>query len=111
MSGYIYRGANRLDDTSLTDAGRGEVCYGVRGTVAGWHRHRKAKEQPCDKCREAYNAYHRELRAKDPKHKVRTRHYQRAKQAAWRELARRHPAEFSALFQVELARTASEALS
>lgn len=97
MSGYVYSGTDRLDESDQS------TCFGARGTVAGWHRHRKVKEKPCDKCREAYNAYHRKLRANDPKHKARTKTYVAAKQRAFRALARRYAAEFRVIFQQELA--------
>lgn len=102
MSGYEYRGAGPRDDADQS------TCFGVRGTVAGWHRHRKVKEQPCDKCRKAYNAYHRKLRAKDPRHKARTKVYGLAKQRAYRTLARHYQAEFRLIFQQELATATTE---
>ena len=50
MSGYTYRGTQRLDpDPVIPKAGPrgGRSC----GTEAGADRHRQAHEQPCDACR------------------------------------------------------------
>jgi hypothetical protein len=52
MSGYHYRGTQRLDpDPVLPKIGPrgGRPC----GTEAGAKRHREAHEQPCDACRRA----------------------------------------------------------
>lgn len=37
------------------------------GTYARAQRHRKAGEKPCEPCREAYNAYMREFRRRNPR--------------------------------------------
>src|SRR5690348_1370417 len=105
MAGYVYGGNQKYADAPSGRGGR--VCGAKRGTVAGWHRHKRQLEQPCDPCREAYNAYHRQRRA-DDKSRIPHRLYSRAKNRAQRELARRHATEFEALFRVELARVNTE---
>jgi 5-methylcytosine-specific restriction endonuclease McrA len=40
------------------------------GTHAGWLRHRRAGEPPCDACRQAVNAYNREWATRNPGRKA-----------------------------------------
>lgn len=101
MTGYVYGGEKRFEDAPGHRGAR--VCGDKVGTTIGHSRHKKALEQPCDRCREAYNAYHRELRAAGASEQAR-RLYSRAQSRAQRKLARRHAAEFKAILRAELAR-------
>lgn len=65
------------------------------GTVAAYVRHKRAGEEPCDACREAYNAGH------VPRAKARSR--------ALGRLARMFPQQYAALFAEELAKEAAGA--
>jgi len=107
MSGYIYRGTNRLDDPV------GEIRYGIplcgdkRGTVAGYGRHTRRLERPCRDCREAMNAYNRKRRKKwegNPSTREADRMKRKARARAWAALQQRHAAEYAALLQAELHR-------
>lgn len=105
MTGYVYRGTQRLDEPS---AG---VCRGARGTTKGYGRHVRRGERPCDSCREAMNAYNRERRRKwesNPNTKAADRARRKAKARAWAALAKRHPEEYQALLLVELGRVHAE---
>jgi len=74
------------------------------GTNAAHTRHLKAGEEPCGPCREAHNAYMREWNASPAGKPRKTREFAKsaARQAAFRKLAKRHPAEFEVLFKQEL---------
>lgn len=112
MSGYVYGGVQRLDDPLLGDAGRPDVCHGARGTIKGYGRHIRRGERPCDRCREAMNAYNRERRRNwenNPKTKSKDRERRKARARAWAALAKRYPAEFNAMMLQEMARVITEA--
>lgn len=70
------------------------------GTVAGYHRHRRAGEPQCAECRRAQNEYVQEWRRRpgtqDPR-----RAYARAKGRALQRLLRLYPAEFATLMNEE----------
>lgn len=106
--GYVYRGTDRLDDPILDERGTPIACRGKSGTTAGYWQHRRRCEKPCDPCREAHNAYIRERRQVDDG-KARRAADMRARTRAWRELARRHRAEYRLLLQAELSRCLPEA--
>ena len=97
---YSWNGTDRLDEPSP------EVCWGVRGTYRGYYRHKRAGERPCDKCREAHNAYHR-AQKKGSRRKIADN--MRARTRAWRALARRHPEEYQSILRSELSRVIGEA--
>lgn len=99
--GYVYRGADTLDDPVVDVRGTPVACREKRGTTAGYWQHRRRREKSCDLCREAYNAYMRERRQVDGG-KARRAADMRARTRAWRELARRHRAEYRALLLIEL---------
>lgn len=72
------------------------------GTYAGGQQHRKAGEKPCEPCRLAFNAYHRQHRKDNPEALRRSQEASRASsRAAW-ALVARHFEEYQALYCVEL---------
>lgn len=95
---YTYRGSGQLDDPLTA------TCHGVRGTVAGYARHYRAGERPCDKCRAAQAEYAKGRRAKDEAGRDKTQRaaYLRARRRAAATLARRHAQEFRDLVRREL---------
>lgn len=101
--GYVYRGTDRLDEPLADDRGTPVACRSKSGTNAGYWQHRRRREKPCDSCREAHNAYTRERRQLDGG-KERRAADMRARTRAWRELARRHRAEYRQLLIAELSR-------
>jgi hypothetical protein len=84
---------------------------------AGWRRHRRRGETPCDECREARNAYYREYNRARPRErsrrfenetpeaaerrKERARTYNAARQRAWARLGREYPDRFAELLAEE----------
>ncbi len=111
MTVYVYRGKGRLDDPILSSEGRPHACHGVRGTIAGYGRHKRRGERPCDKCREAMNAYNRERRREWEQvttTKAADRLRRKARARALAALSRLHPGEFRSLQQRELGRLLDE---
>lgn len=105
MTTYAYRGTERLDAPSP------EVCWGVRGTVAGYGRHKRTGERPCDACRDAMNTYNRMRQRRwvaKPSTRAADRDRRRARARAWAELAKRHPEEYATLLRRELGRIHAE---
>lgn len=99
---YNYRGNDRLDDDPTT-----AICHGARGTIAGYGRHVRRGEKPCEKCRAAMNAYNRERRHRwesNPATKAADRLRRKARARALAALAKRHPQEFAALQRIEIGR-------
>ncbi len=73
------------------------------GTYAGWSRHSRAKESPCDACRAAravYNAHRRQ----DPAVKADDGRRARARARALSRLSREYPARYRALLHEEMQR-------
>lgn len=85
-----------------------ETCRDARGTVRGYGRHARRGEYPCDRCREAVNAYNRQRRKAwgDESSDAMRR---KAKARAWAALQRRHPDEFAAILRAEMGRLLGEA--
>lgn len=107
MTTYTWRGTRRLDDPIISETGRSGACHGNTGTNAGYYRHKRAGERPCEKCRAAHNAYVRNRRKVDGR-KAERAAYVRATGRAWRALAKRHPDEFAAILRRELGRVHAE---
>jgi hypothetical protein len=55
---HLYTGTPQNNSDDMW--GRGRRTVQPCGTAAAWSRHRRNGEVPCDACREAFNAYHRE---------------------------------------------------
>lgn len=73
------------------------------GTHAGYHRHRRRAEPPCDACQQARNAYDRHYRRSGRPAVARRRAYNAAHGRALHRLADRRRAEFLVLLDDELA--------
>lgn len=71
------------------------------GTRAGAQAHRKDGEFPCDPCREAWNSYHRALRA-DPEFRATEARKSAARSRALWRLAALHRDEFERLYLIEV---------
>ena len=69
------------------------------GTHGAYQRHHKAGETPCDACRAANAAYMKARRDAWPAHLTRSVRGAKARQAALRLLAERHPVEFASLLE------------
>lgn len=105
MTGYIYRGDGQRDDPDPS------TCRGATGKVKGYGRHTRAGERPCDRCREAMNAYNRKRRKKwasKPGATEADSLRRKARARAWAELARRHKDEYQALLRSEIGRLHAE---
>lgn len=61
------------------------------GTYAGYQLHGRDGTPRCQECRDAYNAYHRELRRRNPDTYTRDKAAQRVQQRAMRRLAKENP--------------------
>ena len=87
-----------------------ETCWGARGTVKGYGRHKRRGESPCDRCREAINDYNRERRAQGATipDQGADRLRRKAKARAWATLQRRHPDEFAAILRAHMGRLLQE---
>lgn len=71
------------------------------GTRAGYIRHIRAKEAPCEECRAAHTLYARLWRARTDN---RAQHaYTRAREAAVRRLIAAHPEEYRDAYREERA--------
>jgi hypothetical protein len=104
MTSYAYRGSDRYDDPSP------ETCWGKRGTVTGYRRHRDLGERPCDKCAAAWRKYqnrHRKQWLSDPDVRAHDRMMRNARERAKSALAARHAEEYKALVQAEIRRHTS----
>lgn len=74
------------------------------GSRAGYERHRRAKEDACRACRDAYAAWYREYRADNPDQRERELMRNAARgRAVWR-LAAEYPERFRQLANEELRR-------
>jgi hypothetical protein len=72
------------------------------GTPAGYQRHRRRNEQPCDDCRVANAAYMRDFRQRKPEFAAKARASSNARsRAVWR-LAARYPDEYRQLLREEI---------
>jgi hypothetical protein len=75
------------------------------GTNAGWFRHYRANEPPCDPCRFAHNrvtAEHQSRRRRDsPEKRAADALLSKAQTRAQRRLAAAHPDEYRALIDEE----------
>lgn len=69
------------------------------GTVAGWSRHKRAGETPCDACTRAREEYDARRRAASTG-QAENRRNARAQHAALKELRHRHLEEYRALYEV-----------
>lgn len=101
MTAYVYSGTDRFDDPDT------RTCWGARGTIRGYGRHKRAGERPCDRCREAMNEYNRARRTaweENPTTRESDRRRRKARARAWAALAQRHRAEYEALLRNELGR-------
>ena len=70
------------------------------GTYAGYQRHKKFGETPCQRCRDANAAYVREWRS-DPDNRARTQAANNARQRALQRLADEYPKRFLELLNEE----------
>jgi hypothetical protein len=77
------------------------------GTSAGYDVHHRRGESPCDACRLAKKEYDARWRAASPVAR-RNRLHARARNRALTRLARRHPAEYRALYLDEKSRETDE---
>ena len=80
-----------------------ETCRDAKGTVRGYGRHARRGEYPCDRCREAINAYNRQRRSGWGDEDFDTMR-RKARARAWAALQRRHPDEFAVIMRVEMGR-------
>ena len=71
------------------------------GTGAGYQRHRRAGETPCQECRAARAAYIREYRTRHPHFVVEQRENVAAHGRALTRLKTRHREEFTRLYKEE----------
>ena len=78
-----------------------DVC----GTDAGYQRHRRAGEDPCDPCKEARRNYVRSHRAKRGGIADSSRRLERARGRAHVRLSEMYPRVFARLLAEELATT------
>jgi len=69
------------------------------GTYGAYGRHIRAKEEPCAACRAANAAYGKGRRDAYPGRVKRSTRAAKARQAALRLLAERHPVEFASLLE------------
>lgn len=67
------------------------------GTYAGYQRHVKRREEPCDGCRAAASTYMAEGRRRNPWYRARQTASAGVRSRALRRLAERHPDEFAAV--------------
>ncbi|WP_433225464.1 hypothetical protein [Actinomadura formosensis] len=75
------------------------------GTTGAYQRHIKAREKPCQACREARNAYERDYRKiARRRHSETSKARHRARGRALTRLARAYAPAFRALFAEELAK-------
>lgn len=72
------------------------------GTYAGYQAHRKANEEACTPCLVANREYLRDYRKRNPGYLAADAARRGARDRALRRLARLHPGEFRALYDVEL---------
>lgn len=70
------------------------------GTYAGYQRHKRRGDLPCDGCRDANRRYMAEYRER-PEVRLRIRQLSAARDRALEALRRRHPGEFERLFDRE----------
>jgi hypothetical protein len=70
------------------------------GTYAGFQRHLRANETPCEECKAARTLYVRQWRERGGM--TRTRQYNAARGRALTRLAANHRAEYRALYREEL---------
>lgn len=79
------------------------------GTDAGYQAHRRNREPYDEACRTAHAAEMATYRRTNPDRRVRERLDQRAREAAWRDLAAERPVEFAVLFHAHRQRLYAEA--
>jgi hypothetical protein len=79
------------------------------GTPKGDGQHRARSEDPCQPCRDAWNAYLRDYRATHPDCRTRDLKRSKARHRALTRLAKAHPGEFLQLVGEELAALEKEA--
>lgn len=77
------------------------------GTYRGYQQCRKGGD-PCGRCREALNTYHRAWRASNPNKCARHAQTQSARDRALRRLAIMHPADMRYLYRQELHKLETE---
>jgi hypothetical protein len=87
-----------------------EVVEDVHGTNRGYDRHLRAREKPCDPCREAHNAYIRQWRStrQSPEAAKARSRYESARLRALTRLSKAHPEEYAELLRSELVTIAKE---
>jgi hypothetical protein len=78
---------------------------GACGTYAGFQRHKRIPEDPCEACRIAAGDYVRHYRATHPAAMVRHREVTRARFRAMTRLSHNHAEEYRTLYAAELATT------
>ena len=85
----------------MTDTGAQQQPAGLQpcGTHGAYQRHVRAKEDACDACKAANAAYMKGRRDAWPGYLDRAVRSAKARQAALRLLAERHPGEFEALLE------------
>ena len=74
------------------------------GTYAGWNRHARNNEPPCDQCRQAQRDYMAEYRSRNPGFVERNRVQSAARSRALTRLANEHQRRFREIYEEELAR-------
>lgn len=77
------------------------------GTNAGYERHRKAGEKPCDDCRRAHNAYTvawRRQNSGNPEYQAMRNRYDNARARALSRLRQAHLDEYDKYLREELRR-------
>jgi hypothetical protein len=74
------------------------------GTDAGYQRHMRRAESPCEECRAARRDYMRDLRVRNPQIQAAHKRYMRARNRALEQLAREHPERFRQLLDEGRAR-------
>lgn len=86
-----------------------DVVEDVHGTNRGYDRHLRARDKPCDPCREAHNAYIRQWRWRQSPESAKARNrYESARLRALTRLSKAHPEEYAELLRGELTRLAKE---
>ena len=69
------------------------------GTPKGYKRHLRAKQEPCQPCRDAVAVYVAERRAATPGHRVRAARAAAARRVAIRQLMALHTREYASLLR------------
>lgn len=70
----------------------GLACREARGEYKGWQRHQRAREDPCDECRQAHRDYHAaDNRARRADGRIDAAAQQRAMRALASWVRKNHP--------------------